>query len=86
MGYDQVRETNMATSVDWSKCPALESVPGKVSGAWVFRNTRVPVSAILENLQDLSVKEVVEEYPSVTREQVNEVLHFLAVSSETDIR
>ena len=75
----------MATSVDWSKCPALESVPGKVSGAWVFRNTRVPVSAILENLQDLSVKEVVEEYPSVTREQVNEVLHFLAVSSETDI-
>ena len=76
----------MATSVDWSKCPALESVPGKVSGAWVFRNTRVPVSAILENLQDLSVKEVVEEYPSVTREQVNEVLHFLAVSSETDIR
>lgn len=75
----------MATSVDWSKCPVLESVPGKMSGAWVFRNTRVPVSAILDNLQDLSVKEVAEEYPSVTREQINEVLHFLAVSSETDI-
>jgi uncharacterized protein (DUF433 family) len=36
--------------LDWSKCTALESIPGKVSGAWVFRGTRVPVSAILKNL------------------------------------
>ena len=38
---------NMAT-LDWSQCPAVESVPGKVSGAWVLRGTRMPVSAIFE--------------------------------------
>jgi hypothetical protein len=40
----------MAT-LDWSQCPAVESVPGKVSGAWVLKGTRMPVSAIFENLQ-----------------------------------
>ena len=37
--------------LDWSQCPAVESVPGRVSGAWVFRNTRMPVSAVFENLE-----------------------------------
>jgi len=41
----------MASSLDWSQCPVVESIPGKVSGAWVFRGTRVPVSAAFENLQ-----------------------------------
>lgn len=68
--------------LDWSQCPILESVPGKVSGAWVFRGTRVPVSAILKNLKDLTLSEVVEEYPSVTREQVQTVLDFLARSAD----
>jgi uncharacterized protein (DUF433 family) len=68
--------------LDWSQCPGLESVPGKVSGAWVFRGTRVPVSAILKNLKDLSLSEVVAEYPSVTREQVQAVLDFLARSAD----
>jgi uncharacterized protein (DUF433 family) len=67
---------------DWSHCPVLESVPEKVSGAWVFRGTRVPVSAILKNLKDLSLAEVVSEYPSVTREQVQAVLDFLARSAD----
>jgi hypothetical protein len=40
----------MAT-LDWSQCPAVESVPGKVSGAWVLKGTRMPVSAIFENLE-----------------------------------
>jgi uncharacterized protein (DUF433 family) len=40
----------MAT-LDWSKCPAVESVPGRLSGAWVFRDTRMPVSAVFENLE-----------------------------------
>ena len=67
--------------LDWSECVVLESIPGKVSGAWVFRGTRVPVSAILNNLKDLSLVEVVEEFPSVTREQVQEVLDFVARSA-----
>jgi len=68
--------------LDWSQCPILESVPGKVSGSWVFRGTRVPVSAILKNLKDLSLDEVVEQYPSVTREQVQAVLDFVARSAD----
>jgi uncharacterized protein (DUF433 family) len=47
------------TRIDWSQCPQLESVPGKVSGTWVFRGTRVPVSAIMENLKDLNVDQIV---------------------------
>ena len=38
-------------SLDWSQCPAVESVPGKVSGAWVFKDTRMPVSLVFENLE-----------------------------------
>ena len=37
-------------SLDWSKCPAVESIPGKVSGAWVFKGTRTPVAIVFENL------------------------------------
>jgi len=70
------------TTINWSQCPVLESIPGKVSGAWVFRGTRVPVSAILKNLEDLSINEVVEEYPSITREQVRAVLDFVARSAD----
>lgn len=49
----------MAT-LDWSQCPVVESIPGKVSGAWVFRGTRVPVSAIFENLKSSPIEEVLE--------------------------
>ena len=62
--------------------PGTGKHPGKVSGAWVFRGTRVPVSAILKNLQDLSINEVVLEYPSITREQVRTVLDFVAWSAD----
>jgi uncharacterized protein (DUF433 family) len=67
--------------LDWSQCPVLESVPGKVSGAWVFRGTRVPVSAILRNLT-LPLDQLLEDYPSVTREQIEVVLDFLARSAD----
>jgi uncharacterized protein (DUF433 family) len=66
----------MAT-LDWSQCPAVENVPGKRSGAWVFRGTRTPISTVFENLQDMSVDELVEEF-GVTREQVESVLEFVA--------
>ena len=69
--------------LDWSQCPAVESVPGKVSGAWVFKDTRMPVATVFENLEaGLTVDEVMEEF-AVTREQVNAVLHFAAQSLRT---
>ena len=69
-------------SLDWSQCPAVESVPGKVSGAWVFKDTRLPVATIFENLEDLSVEEVMEQF-DVTREQIASVLEFVAASLKT---
>lgn len=65
--------------LDWSQCPAVESVPGKVSGAWVFRDTRLPVATVIENLEDLSLEEVMEQF-DVTREQIKAVLDFVAES------
>ena len=71
-------------NLDWSQCPAVESVPGKVSGAWVFRDTRLPVATVIENLEDLSVEEVMEQF-DVTREQIAAVLEFVAQSLRTTI-
>jgi uncharacterized protein (DUF433 family) len=71
---------NMAI-LDWSQCPAVESVPGKRSGAWVFKGTRTPVSTVFENLQDMTVDQLIEEF-GVTREQVQAVLEFAARSTE----
>ena len=62
--------------LDWSQCPAVESVPGKVSGAWVLRGTRMPVQTIFENLEaGLSVKEIIEVF-DVTEQEVRAVVHF----------
>ncbi len=68
-------------SPDWSQCPAVESIPGKVSGAWLFRDTRVPVSAIFENLKPSPIEEVLENF-HVKREQVQTVLDFAAKSTQ----
>jgi uncharacterized protein (DUF433 family) len=70
-------------SLDWSQCPAVESIPGKVSGAWVFKGTRLPVATVIENLEDLSIDEVIEQF-DVTREQVMAVLEFVAESLRAD--
>jgi uncharacterized protein (DUF433 family) len=66
-------------ALDWSRCPAVERIPGKVSGAWVFRGTRLPVATVIANLEDLSVEEVMEQF-DVTREQIAAVLDFVAES------
>ena len=66
-------------ALDWSQCPAVESIPDKVSGAWVFKGTRLPVATVIENLEDLSIDEVVEQF-DVTRDQVAAVLDFVAQS------
>ena len=66
--------------LDWSQCPAVESVPGKVSGAWVFKDTRMPVATIFENLEAGSdIEEILEQF-HVTREQIQAVLEFAARS------
>ena len=61
--------------LDWSECQVVERLPGKVSGAWLFRGTRVPVKALFENLEDgARADEFLEWFPGVTREQVEAVL------------
>jgi uncharacterized protein (DUF433 family) len=82
--YHMIPEDSMA--LDWSQCPAVESVPGKVSGAWVFRGTRLPVATIFENLEDgMTLEEVMEQF-DVTREQINAVLEFAARSLDAPVR
>jgi uncharacterized protein (DUF433 family) len=78
------QEAKTMAVLDWSQCPAVESVPGKVSGAWVFRGTRLPVATVIENLEDLSVDEVIEQF-DVTREQIQAVLDFVAQSLQPPI-
>ena len=61
--------------LDWSQCAAVEQTPGKVSGAWVFKGTRVPVKALFENLEDgARLNDFLEWFPGVTREQAEAVL------------
>jgi uncharacterized protein (DUF433 family) len=70
-------------ALDWSKCAAVESVPGKLSGAWVFRGTRIPVSAVFENLEDgLTIDQVAQMFEGLSRDQIKTVLDFTAQSLE----
>ena len=69
--------------LDWSQCAAVERVPGKVSGEWLFKGTRIPVRALFENLEDgARVDEFLEWFPEVTAEQVHQVLEFAKASIE----
>lgn len=63
---------------DWGSCPELEAIPGKVSGAWVFKNTRVPVRALFENLRSFTVEEFCEMFPPIRVEQARHVLDCLS--------
>lgn len=67
--------------LDWAQCPVVERTPGKVSGAWVFKGTRVPVKALFENLEDgARVEDFLTWFPGVTREQVEAVLQHAELS------
>jgi len=73
-------------ALDWSQCPAVESIPAKRSGAWAFRSTRTPVSAVFDNLAaGASIDEIMEWF-HVSRQQVKTVLEFAghAVVEATD--
>jgi uncharacterized protein (DUF433 family) len=73
----------MAT-LDWSQCEAVESIPGKVSGAWVLRGTRTPVKILFENLETgMSIEEVMEQFP-VTREEIDSLMAFVARSLDKE--
>ena len=72
-------------SLDWSQCPAVESIPGKVSGAWVFKDTRMPVAIVFQNLEvGASVEEIMEWF-HLSREQIVTVLDFAARSLEAPV-
>ena len=71
-GYQQA---TMAAMLDWSQCRAVERGPGKVSGAWVFKGTRVPVRALFENLEGgACLDDFLKWFPGVTHEQTLAVL------------
>ncbi len=68
-------------ALDWSQCPAVESIPGKVSGAWVLRGTRMPVSVIFENLEaGANIDDIMEWFEGLDRNQIKAVIEFAARS------
>ncbi|WP_010316213.1 DUF433 domain-containing protein [Synechococcus sp. CB0205] len=70
------------SQLDWADCSAVERDPQRVSGAWVFRGTRIPVAALFQNLEDgVSLTEFVEVFPGVTIEQARLVLEHAARST-----
>ena len=72
--------------IDWSTCLSVERDPQRVSGAWVFKGTRVPVAALFENIEDgAKIDEFVEWFPGVTLEQVRGVLEHAARSSLAEV-
>jgi uncharacterized protein (DUF433 family) len=69
--------------LDWSTCPAVERDPAKMSGVWVFRGTRVPVSALFENIEGgATVEQFLGWFPGVARAQVDAVLGHAARSAQ----
>ena len=67
-------------ALDWSQCPDVESVPGKMSGAWVLKGTRFPVKTIFDNLEaGMSIEEITEVF-DVTVEEIRAVLHYAGES------
>lgn len=72
-------------SLNWSQCTAVESIPGKVSGAWVFKNTRMPVSIMFENLEAGATIDEIMDWFHLTREQIVTVLEFAARSLDPSV-
>jgi uncharacterized protein (DUF433 family) len=71
------RRTAAMATLDWSQCPVVESVPGKLSGAWVLKGTRMPVSAIFENIEaGANIDDILQWYDGLDREQIKAVIEF----------
>jgi uncharacterized protein (DUF433 family) len=69
----------MAT-LDWSQCPAVESVPGRLNGAWVFRDTRLPVGVVFQNLEAGATVDEIVDWFDISKDEVVEILEFAARS------
>ena len=72
-------------AMDWSQCSAVESIPGKVSGAWVFKDTRMPVALVFENIELGASIEDIMEWHHLNREQIVAVLEFAARSLDAPV-
>jgi len=71
--------------LDWSQCPAIESIPGKCGGRWLLKNTRMPVQIVFENLASLSMRGIAQEC-DVDREDLKAVLEFVVRSLDLPVR
>jgi len=68
-------------TLEWSQCDAVERIPGKLGGTWVFRGTRIPVASVFENLEDgMTIEGIVEMFDGLRAEHVKAVLDFAAHS------
>ncbi len=72
-------------TLDWSQCPVVERVPGKVSGAWVFRGTRMPVATVFDNLEVGASIEEIAEWFDIPAKQIKLVLEFAARSLDAPV-
>jgi len=65
--------------IDWHQCPDVESVPDRMSGAWVVKGTRVPAQAVIDNADDGYTAEqiVADIYPSLPVEPTRRVIEFV---------
>jgi uncharacterized protein (DUF433 family) len=73
--------------LDWSECPEVESVPGKVSGAWVLKGTRMPVAAIFENIAaGASIDDLMKWFDGLDRQQIRAVIEYAARSLDKEPR
>jgi uncharacterized protein (DUF433 family) len=82
-----VKEDYGSFMLNWASCSAVELDPEKVNGSWVFRNTRVPVVALFENLEgEASIDDFLSWFPGVTKEQVEAVLRYTIQSLKTDLQ
>ncbi len=68
--------------IDLSKCPELEQIPGKVSGAWLFRGTRLPLWVVLDNLRVGASLDEISDWFEIDRPRIESVLGFLAAETK----
>ena len=81
--YRQLARAYNQAMLDWTTCPAVERDAAKVSGSWLFRGTRVPLSALFENIEGgATVEQFLNWFPGVTRAQVEAVLAHAARSAQ----
>ena len=73
----------LMSALDWSQCLGVESIPGKVNGAWVLCGTRMPVSVIFENLEaGANIDDTMDWFEGLDRDQIKAVIEFAARSLE----